>query len=236
MLEPGKSYSGIAALGGELWLIGGYFREGDRTKATSTVEIFDPRSRRYRLGPPLEQPRGQVVALTVRDRLFAIGGAGDEQASNEMISIAAGETHWKREPPAPGPIVQASGCVVGGRIYIASGPGSKCPGLFVYDTQQRTWSQVKHPSDSAPNAPLCAAHNGQVWVMGGVGGSGGRVATHFYSPHTRQWQKGPDLPLPVSWGAAVEVNGRLLIAGGAYRETRAKDYFNSDRAFLLRRP
>ena len=45
---------------------------------------------------------------------------------------------------------------------------------------------------------------------------------------------GPDIPLPVSWGAAASVNGRLLIAGGAYRDERVGDYFNSDRVFLLR--
>ena len=72
--------------------------------------------------------------------------------------------------------------------------------------------------------------------MGGTVPGGANMATHIYSPKSRAWKTGPDLPLPVSWGAAAEVNGRLLIAGGAYHETRAKDYHNSDRAFLLRQP
>jgi N-acetylneuraminic acid mutarotase len=231
MLEPGKSYSGIAALGDEVWIIGGYFIEGNQTVATSTVEIYEPRSRRFRPGPPLDEPRGQVVALTLNDRLFAIGGG-----IKKMVSIAIDETAWQSEPAPPGPVAQASGCVLGGKLYVASGAGSQCPGLFVYDPQQHSWSEVRHPSDTAPNAPLCAAHDGQVWVMGGVGNGGARVATHVYSPESSQWRKGPDLPLPVSWGAAADVNGRLLIAGGAYQEPRAKDYHNSDRAFLLREP
>ena len=236
MLEPGKAYSGIAALGGELWLIGGYFREGKGTKATRTVEIFDPRTGRFRLGPALGQPRGQMVALTVTDRLFAIGGEGDGEASNEMFSIAVGETEWQRERPAPGPIIQASGCVVSGKIYIAAGAASKCPGLFVYDPQRRAWDSVSHPSGTVPSAALCAALKGRVWVAGGRGADRGLLATYAYSPLTRQWSQGPDLPLPVSWGAASEVDGQLLIAGGAYRDASVGDYFNSDRVFLLRWP
>ncbi len=235
MLEPGKAYPGIAALDGELWLVGGNFRDGERTKSTSTVEIYNPRTRRYRLGPSIGEPRDQIVALTVNNRLYAIGGHNEGKASDQMISIAAGETDWRSEPPAPGPIMQASGCVVAGKLYIAAGPRSKCPGLFVYDPQQRAWSQVKHPAATPPRAALCAAYQDEVWVMGGRGTDRGLVATHVYSPRTGQWKQGPDLPLPVSWGAAAEVNGRLLIASGAYREPHVGNYFNSDRAFLLRR-
>ena len=233
MLEPGKAYSGIAALDDELWLLGGLFRDGRGTRATATVEIFEPRTRRYRRGPPLPRKAGQVVALTVNGRLYAVGGADDEGATAEVLSIGVGEKNWRVDAPAPGPVLQASGCVLDGRIYIAAGPSSQCPGLFVYDPEQDSWSQIEHPS-RPPSAPLCTAFDGSVWVMGGRGADGGQTATFAYAPATGQWRRGPDLPLPVSWGAAAAVNGRLLIAGGAYRDERVGDYFNSDRVFLLR--
>ena len=233
MLEPGKAYSGIAALDDELWLLGGLFRDGGGTRATETVEIFDPHTRRYRLGPPLPRKAGQVVALTVNGRLYAVGGADDEGPTAEVLSIGAGETSWRVDAPAPGPILQASGCVLDGKLYIAAGPSSQCPGLFVYDPEQDSWSQIEHPS-RPPSAPLCTVFNGSVWVMGGRGANSGQTASFAYTPATGQWRQGPDIPLPVSWGAAASVNGRLLIAGGAYRDERVGDYFNSDRVFLLR--
>ena len=233
MLEPGKAYSGIAALDGELWLLGGLFRDGGDTKATSTVEIYDPATRQYRRGPELPRKAGQVVALTVGQRLYAVGGADDEGATTEVLSIAAGETSWRVEAPAPGPVSQASGCVLDGKIYIAAGRSSRCPGLFVFDPGPGSWSQVEHPT-YAPNAPLCTAFDGRVWVMGGRGPDGGETSTFVYAPKTGTWEPGPDLPLPVSWAAAADVEGRLLIAGGAYRDERVGDYFNSDRVFLLR--
>ena len=233
MLEPGKAYSGIAALDDELWLLGGLFRDGGGTRATATVEIFDPHTRRYRLGPPLPRKAGQVVALTVNGRLYAVGGADDEGPMAEVLSIGVGETSWRVDAPAPGPVLQASGCVLDSKLYIAAGPSSQCPGLFVYDPGQDSWSQIEHPS-RPPSAPLCTVFNGSVWIMGGRGAKSGQTASFAYAPATGQWRRGPDIPLPVSWGAAASVNGRLLIAGGAYRDERVGDYFNSDRVFLLR--
>ena len=154
MLEPGKAYSGIAVLEDELWLLGGLFRhgEGDATRPTATVEIFDPATQRYRLGPPLPQKAGQVVALTAGGRLYGVGGAGEEGPVAQLLSIGPGETDWRVDAPPPGPVYQASGCVLDDRIYIAAGPKSQCPGLFVYDPGRDHWSEVEHPV-KAPNAP-----------------------------------------------------------------------------------
>ena len=237
MLEPGKAYSGIGALTGELWLLGGNFRDEEAkwgTGKTATVEIYDPQSRRLRFGPRLPRPADQIVALTVGERLYAIGGADDEGPAPDVLSIASGETAWRRHMPAPGPIMQASGCVLDSKIYIAAGPAAECPGLFVYDPGQDRWDQITTPAPQAPQAPMCTAFAGKVWVMGGRGKGGGQTATYAYSPDSGEWQRGPDIPLPVSWAAAADVNGRLLIAGGAYEDGKVGNFFNTDRVFLLR--
>ena len=237
MLEPGKAYSGIAPLAGELWLLGGNLRDEKATGGpvkTATVEIYDPPSRRLRLGPQLPRPADQIVALTVADRLYAIGGANDEGPVPDVLSIAVDETEWSHHAPAPGPLMQASGCVLSGKIYIAAGPSAQCPGLFVYDPQQDRWDQIIHPASQPPSAPMCTAFAGKVWVMGGRGQNAGQTATYIYSPTNGDWHQGPDIPLPISWAAASDANGRLLIAGGAYEDDRIGNFFNSDRVFLLR--
>ena len=237
MLEPGKAYSGIAALAGEGWLVGGNFRDEQvkwGTGKTSSVEIYDPQSRRLRFGPRLPRPADQIVALTVGERLYAIGGADDKGPTSDVLSIIAGETAWSRRAPAPSPIMQASGCVLNSKIYVAAGPPAECPGLFVYDPRHDSWGQITTPAPQAPQAPMCTAFAGKVWVMGGRGKGGGQIATYAYSPDSDEWQRGPDIPLPVSWAAAADVNGRMLIAGGAYEDDRVGDFFNTDRVFLLR--
>lgn len=237
MLEPGKAYSGIAALGNELWLLGGYFRDAEAragTRPTDTVEIYNPDDRHFRPGPHLPRASGQIVALTVADRIYAIGGDGVDRPAPDVYSIGVGEHQWRSQAPAPGPVSQASGCVLNDRIYVAAGPSSECPGLFVYDPSADSWRVVDHPADRAPSAPLCAAFAGKVWVMGGRGDGGGQTATWMYDPETDEWGRGPDIPLPASWAAAAEVDGRLTIAGGAYEDERVGGYFNTDRVFVLR--
>jgi N-acetylneuraminic acid mutarotase len=237
MLEPGKAYSGIASLAGELWLLGGLFRDeeaGNGTRPTDTVEIYDPKSRHSRFGPSLPRAAGQIVAVTVDARLYAIGGETEDGLIPEVYSISPDETEWSPRASAPGPVFQASGCVLDGKIYVAAGPSSGCPGLFVYNPASDSWSQVERPVKPVPGAPLCTAFDGRVWVLGGRGKGGGQTATCIYTPESNQWQVGPDIPLPSSWAAAADADGRLLIAGGAYEDDLVGGYFNTDRVFFLR--
>ena len=232
MLEPGKAYSGIAKQNERIWIIGGYFRAEKGTRATDTVEIYDPESRRYRFGPKYPAARGQIVALNVGERIYAIGGEGNKVASPEMFSIGIGQSRWNPEPPAPGPVTQAAGCVIGEKLFITAGPRANCPGLFVYDTTAKKWSTVKHPTDPPPAAPLVTAWRDEVWVMGGRGNSSGVKAVWAYSTKTGKWRQGPDLPIPVSWGAACSYRNIIMIAGGAYRDEAVGNYFNSDQTFF----
>ncbi len=234
MLEPGKAYSGIAVLEDELWLLGGLFRhgEGDATRPTATVEIFDPATGRYRLGPPLPQKAGQVVALSTGGRLYGVGGSAEEGHLAQLLSIGPGESDWRVDTPPPGTVYQASGCVLDGRLYIAAGPKSQCPGLFVYDPGRDQWSEVDHPV-KAPNAPLCTAFEDRVWVLGGRA-DGGLTESYAYDPASGDWTRGPDMPLELSWAAAADADGRLLIAGGAFWDDRVNEVLNTDRVFLMR--
>lgn len=86
----------------------------------------------------------------------------------------------------------------------------------------------------APSAPLCTAFTSKIWIMGGRGDDDGQTATYIYEPDNDQWEQGPDIPLPTSWAAAADIDGRLLIAGGAYEDERVCGYYNTDRVFLLR--
>ena len=54
------------------------------------------------------------------------------------------------------------------------------------------------------------------------------------APASGEWTRGPDLPLKLSWAAAADADGRLLIAGGAFWDDRVKDVLNTDRVFLMR--
>ncbi len=232
-----RGYCGIAALDGEIWVLGGFgVGAGERRHVLDLVEVFSPKTRQWRQGPALDRPRAEVVALAAGKRLYVIGGADEEREFASVVSIGSGESQWRAEPPAPATLRQASGCTLDGNVYVASGrfanlPGR--PGLCVYDPKQRAWDAGVPPMpEGAPHAPITAAFKGEIWVMGGWGTKQGR-AIFRYVPKTSTWKRGPDLPTPLAWGAAADMHGNLVVAGGAYYSREHHGFIFSDRTYML---
>ncbi len=208
------------------------------------VHVYDPATKKWQIGPKLPHPIMESVVVETGGRIYSIGGMdANEKRLAEVLSIGAGETQWRAEPNAPMGVQQAAGCVIDGVIYVANmqtGLMSFDPKAGTWEA-----NLPKPPGGGAPSAPLVAAHKGEVWMIGGYGDrivveelppasqpAGAKNppkprtvtkriplnprATWHYNPKTRTWAAGPDLPGPRCWGAAVELNGHLYIAGGAY--------------------
>ncbi|MBN1346311.1 MAG: hypothetical protein JXQ73_26725 [Phycisphaerae bacterium] len=236
-----RGYCGIAALDREIWVLGGYAYDDPASRKQTVldlVEIYSPKTDSWRPGPALDRPRAELVALTVADRLYVIGGADAKQEFTSVISIAPGQTAWRAEPEAPRAFRQASGCVFDDKIFIGRSPSEKHPrppGLYVFDPKARRWTTDIPPMPiGPPNAPLTAVHNNEIWVMGGWGTNQPR-AVFCYSPKTNAWRSGPDLPIPLGWAAAAEIDGNLVIAGGAYYSPEHRAFIFSNRTFTLLR-
>ena len=233
-MDRPRCYSGVGVLDGKVWVIGGYFGPDKQRVATDEVQVFDPKTGKFSAGPKLDRPRAEPVCDTVGGRFYVIGGADAKEEIKSVVSIGAGEAAWRAEPDAPGPIRQASGCALDGRIYVCAGP----QGVLCFHPATGKWQKVEGLA-KAPRAALTAAHAGEVWIMGGYDTDEPR-GVHVYSPKSGKWRRGPDLPTPLGWGAAVEIGGKptaagkLIIAGGAYYSEPHKYYIFTDRTLMLR--
>lgn len=229
-LDRPRCYNGLVAFGGGIWVVGGFFKEKGKRISTDTVKIFNPKNGKWRDGPPLDRPRAEPVVSVCENRIYVVGGAGQKKTYRSCLSIGPDETAWREEPDAPGTVRQANGCTLGDKIYVCAGRN----GVFRFDPDAKEWSEVPGiPDQKAPNAPLCAAYKGEMWLMGGWGPDR-PGSSWIYAPKTEKWRRGPDLPVPVGWGAAVEIEGELIIAGGASHSKKHKYYIFTDRVFALR--
>ena len=229
-MDTPRCYSGVAALDDKVWVVGGYFGPNDKRQPIARVEVFDPKTAKWTRGPQLDRARAEPVVVTVGDRIYVVGGADEKTEHKSVVSIAAGEAAWRPEPDAPEPVRQAGGCVLDGKIYVVTGGR----GEFCYDPAARQWTKLAEvPGGKTPRACLCAPHGGEVWAMGGYDTAEPR-ATWRYSPKDGQWRRGPDLPTPLGWGAAVDFGGKLIIAGGAYYSEEHGYYIFTDRTLELR--
>ena len=230
-LGTARAYSGLAALDGNLWIVGGAVEREGKTVPTKDVTIFDPATGETGPGPDLTRPRHGPVLVRAEERLYAIGGADKAgRALGSVESIGPNENHWTPEPGAPVRIRHSSGCELGGKIYTFMGPDN----FLRYDPQKEQWVELPLPAGTQiPQAALCAAHNGKVWLMGGFG-TGNPRATLLFDPANNDWDPGPSLPTPLAWGAAASVEGQLILAGGTYYSRTVDQYIFSDRAYRLR--
>jgi hypothetical protein len=80
-------------------------------------------------------------------------------------------------------------------------------------------------------AAVCGVHNGELWVMGG---NTDKQLTFVYSPKTNSWRSGPNLPTPIGWTSAQEVDGRLIITPGGSTPRQLDDFIFTDTVYELR--
>lgn len=229
-LPPARAYNGCAALDGRIWVIGGRVlgptgQSGD-TIPIDRVDIYDPKTGKWEVGPKLPGPRTEPVVVPVKGRIYVVGGSN----GNDTLSIGPGEPTWRVEPAPPGgAFTQSSGCEIDGKIYVLS---TSTHNVLRYDTTTRTWTELpKPPSDITLSAAISGAHKGEMWVMGG--NTSNRL-TFIYSPKTNAWRSGPELPTSLGWTSAQEVDGRLIVTPGGGTSTTYDYFIFTDRIYELR--
>lgn len=131
---------------------------------------------------------------------------------------------WRSEPAMPTLRDEARAAVVGDAAYVVAGVGSTEPpaGRSVatverFDFARRTWTRL-------PDLPIAlnhvgiAEHDGDVYVLGGLGEANGQVTasgrSFRYDVATRRWEELPPMAEPRGGHAAVVVGDRIYVLGG----------------------
>jgi len=221
----GRIYTATADFDNKIWIIGGDVIEPDGTRhAVTTVQRYDPRTGSIAEGVPNTLARPMPVALVAGGRLYVAGNEkGKQDQPGEMESIGPGETSWRPEPAGPPGMGPLAGATLDGKLYIAV----KDHGLAIYDTATHSWQPTNETHK--PRSSQMTAYRGEIWMLGGRD-TAGEDQTLIYNPQSRKWRQGPNLPRPLSWGAAEVVNGKLIVTGGA--ASYGKDYLYNDLTFL----
>ncbi|MCX5661400.1 MAG: hypothetical protein NTW19_17095 [Planctomycetota bacterium] len=228
-LSRNRVYCATAVIDGAVWVIGGdIFEPGGKRVAVTTVERVDPRTGAVTPGVSTSIARPMPIALVAGGRLYVIGNARDEyDKPGKIESIGPGESAWRPEPDGPTGMSALAGAALDDRLYVVVPE----KGLAVYDTKRRVW-QLVHPP-SIPRSCQMTAYRGEIWMMGGVDNSNPRQ-TLIFDPRSGTFRDGPPLPVAIAWGAAAEVDGRLIVTGGAgQRSTTDPTYVYSDRTLVL---
>jgi N-acetylneuraminic acid mutarotase len=138
-------------------------------------------------------------------------------AANYSIEASKSEFSWTRGASMPDAGTEASGAVLGNKIYIIGGNDEHedlTNLVKIYDPKIDKWSTTSPlpiPVDHAGSA----TYNGKIYVVGGfVEGKKPTDSLLIYDPVTEKWQKGKPMPGPRGALTADFINGTLYAVGG----------------------
>jgi N-acetylneuraminic acid mutarotase len=207
----------VAALGGHLWVIGGF---GSGARPVATVERYDPATDTWDARPALPVPIHHAAAAVVGDRLFVIGGYTGGRLSwtplDTVFEWTEARGTWEKRTPMPTARGALAAVALGGRIHALGGSDTERLNTHeVYDAEAGRWT-VANPMPTARDHLAAVAFLERVWALGGRASFFGEqyASVDVYDPATDSWRTAPSLPRGRGGLAAAALADRILVFGG----------------------
>lgn len=232
-IPEGLNHASLAAVGGRLYIVGG-FQEASR-HPTAAVRIYDPARRTWRDGAPMPTPRGALAVAVLDGRIHAIGGnaAGgvdlephDHGVSASDRSVGTHEAYdperdtWTRLEPMPTARNHLGAAAIAGKIHVV---GGRVPGDMelttheVYDPATDTWSEGP-PVPTGRSGIAVVAHRGRLYVFGGetVRRFSSRTfeEAERFDPGTGRWELLPPMPTARHGLGAASLGEAIYVVSG----------------------
>jgi CHAT domain/Kelch motif len=219
--------AGVAALDGEIWVVGGLSPEEPRL-ALREVQIYNPAQNTWRYGPELPEGLDHAAVTSDGERLYIVGGrTGPNTAkvpSAEVYVLDGPDDDQWDSLGIPLPAPRAGGAVAwdGSQLVFGGGydveTGAIVSHSEVWELRDREWRSIGQLAQ--PRHDLAVATNaGMVWLVGGEDSGGDQdpppplaamdlVENHEVKPLA-------DIEQPVEDSAAVWLPGRgVCLFGG----------------------
>ena len=126
MPTPRNQFSTIV-FQGTIYAIGGQFNHDSQQLDQSRVDIFDPESKTWSIGPPLPKGHSHAEGATFvhANKIWMIGGhttpAGGTKSQDPDILTLAPEGQWQKVGELPNPLSSPAAGIIDGMLYVAGG-------------------------------------------------------------------------------------------------------------------
>lgn len=220
---------------GRLYLLGG-LRGGQ-----GAVQIYDPATESWRLGPFMPFHAGSSASALIGDQIYVAGGIIGGFTTRLAARFDPASETWSPIAPMPRARNHAAAATDGRRLFVfgGRGPGSGDANVVangfadvqIYDPATNRWIA----SGAGPGAPApvpqarggmgkAVYFQGEFWLFGGEtldgpGAAAGNVYARvdIYDPVANRWRAGPPLPTPRHGIFPLLVGDRILVLGGGVR-------------------
>ncbi|MCL1816790.1 MAG: S8 family serine peptidase, partial [Clostridiales bacterium] len=118
---------------------------------------------------------------------------------------------------------KVAGVAVGGKIYAIGGEtasnGTSTNKVEEYAPGATSWVAKANLPSYYAHSVAAAAYDGKIYIFGGKGGSTGTATSVLnyvreYNPSNNTWENKTNMPTARYGASAVEINGKIYVAGG----------------------
>jgi N-acetylneuraminic acid mutarotase len=162
--------------------------------------------------------RFSAAAEVVDGKIYVIGGnAGTSTVTCVEMYDQATDTWETGFEPLPAQVCAFASATIGNKIYVMGGH-LLTDNVYVYDTQNDTWSQLAD-MPAARRSMKAAVLNAHIYVFGGAGEGGANTpyydTVYKYNPGDDSWFTLPDMPSERTNYAMDILGGKAHIIGGS---------------------
>ncbi|XP_072314905.1 kelch-like protein 33 [Eucyclogobius newberryi] len=225
-----KFRHGVAAIGGELYVIGGcyFYTKEDIMKSAYR---YNPEQSSWRRLADMNEFRSNFSLIANERRLFAIGGDKEINTNVDSVEMYDPDTDsWSFVRPLNRALSGQAASVCDGSIFISGGFNSQYEclvSLFLYHPAGGSTYLHDMSRDRAQHS--MDALRGHLYVVGGVCNLQSfytdQLVCEVYSPGADSWSVLGNLPVAHVGAASVVLEDKLYVLGGYCQE----DYTESGR-------
>ena len=211
----GLNAPAAVALGGRVWVLGGF--EQQTNLPTARVEVYDPRTNRWRDGPPLPAPRGGEAAAVLDGKIHVLGGGNSQSTLADHSVYDPGTRRWTTAAPLPRAEGSPAVAVLGGRLYAIGGRSGfdDFGDVYVYDAAQDRWTNG--PSIPPRGTAGATAYRSAIYLFGGESQATGSVLGDVFrlTKGAKAWRRAGHLPAARNYARAVVFHNAIYVVGGS---------------------
>nr|XP_046908347.1 kelch-like protein 18 [Dermatophagoides farinae] len=171
---------------GSIYAVGGLTKTGD---SMSTVEVYDPQTKRWRMAEAMSMMRSRVGVAVMERKLYAIGGYNGFDRLNTVEVYDSKVKQWKRVKSMHYRRSAVGAAALSDELYVCGGYDGSISLNVVerYSSTTNEWTEVT-PMNIKRSAAGVVSLDGYIYALGGHDGLMIFNSVERYDPRTKQWE------------------------------------------------
>ena len=219
-LSQARAHMAMAAIGLDIYMIGGETGDGDSAVVDGTVQRFNSGAKTWTTAADKPTAVSEATAATLFGEIYVPGGKlADGKVTAVVEAYSPANDAWRPVASLPEPLSGGLTLSDGSYLYHIGGWNGTdyVNTIYLYDAAADSWRPLP-PMSKARAFTAGAQMTGQLFVVGGFDGESELATCEVFSTDDEEWGSCADMLLPRMGGGGTAVLNKLYIIGGETAE------------------